>query len=187
MSHNFSVSGGLGYTWTHDYVDGFPNTPNGPFDEDYNGFGFKAAGSYQLPKQVMLSATYRFQTGPNYARQLVVAAPASCACTFSAGRGATGFGGLNGGGAGTNTITSTTVYLTPVSAFRQDNISVFDIRAEKTLNLTGGTRLRLFFDAFNLLNAYAAETINFTTGTTFEQPTTILGPRTGRIGLRLVW
>jgi Carboxypeptidase regulatory-like domain len=187
MSHNFSVTGGFGYTWTHDYVDGFPNTPNGPFDEDYDGFGFKAAGSYQLPKQVLLSATYRFQTGPNYARQLVVAPPASCACTFSAGRGAAGFGGLNGGGAGTNTITSTTVYLTPVSAFRQDNISVFDIRAEKTLNLTGTTRLRLFFDAFNLLNAYAAETINFTTGTTFEQPTTILGPRTGRLGVRVVW
>jgi hypothetical protein len=181
MSHNFSLTAGLGYTWTHDYVDGFPNTPNPPADEDYNGFGFKGAGSFQLPYKVLLAATYRFQKGPNYARQLVVSAPASCACTFSAGRGGAGFGGLN-----TGAITTTTVYLTPVSAFRQDKISVFDIRVEKTVN-AGPTKLRLFFDAFNLFNSYAAEAIAFTTGTTFQQPTTILGPRTGRIGLRFVW
>jgi hypothetical protein len=187
MSHNFSLSGGLGYTWTHDYVDGFPNTPNGPFDEDYHGWGFKAAGTYQLPYQMLLSGTYRFQTGPNYARQLVVSPPASCACTFSAGRGAAGFGGLNTGGAGTNTISSTTVFLTPVSAFRQDDISVFDVRFEKTVNLVGSSRVRLFFDLFNALNAYAAEAIAQTTGATFQQPTTILGPRTARIGFRMMW
>jgi hypothetical protein len=51
----------------------------------------------------------------------------------------------------------------------------------------GATKLRLFLDAFNLLNAYAAETISFTTGTSFQQPTGVLGPRTFRIGTRFVW
>jgi hypothetical protein len=45
----------------------------------------------------------------------------------------------------------------------------------------------LFLEGFNLANAYAGETIVQATGTTYLQPTAILGPRTGRVGFRLVW
>jgi hypothetical protein len=63
---------------------------------------------------------------------------------------------------------------------------VIDLRVEKTVAL-GPTKVRLFLDGFNLTNAYAAETINTRAGTNFQQPTAILGPRTGRIGLRFIW
>lgn len=48
-------------------------------------------------------------------------------------------------------------------------------------------KVRLFLDGFNLANAYAGETIVQATGTTYLQPTAILGPRTGRVGVRFVW
>ena len=64
---------------------------------------------------------------------------------------------------------------------------MFDVRVEKTLNTGRGTKLRLFFDAFNLMNAYAGETITVQTGALYLQPTAILAPRTGRIGARFVW
>jgi hypothetical protein len=36
-------------------------------------------------------------------------------------------------------------------------------------------------------NACAAETISFSTGSAFEQPTAILASRTGRVGFRFMW
>jgi hypothetical protein len=52
-------------------------------------------------------------------------------------------------------------------------------------------RSRLFAGLYNLTNQYAAETINVSTRLssgvpTFQTPTAILGPRTGRVGFRFV-
>ena len=95
-------------------------------------------------------------------------------CTFSAQRG-----------------TSTTVYANPTpnayKEFRQDDIKVLDLRIEKTVNFGHAAKVRLFGDIYNITNAYAAETITQATGTAFQQPTAILGPRTGRIGFRFLW
>ena len=106
-------------------ADGYPNTPNGPFDYDYRICSFKANGTYNAPCGYPVSApVFRFQAGANYARTLSVSAPASCACTFSAARGgsATQHDGLRRHVA------------TPYNAYRQDNISVLDLRVEKTVN-----------------------------------------------------
>ena len=62
-----------------------------------------------------------------------------------------------------------------------------DVRVEKSVALGKGVRVRLFGDVFNIMNAYAAETLTVSTGLSYLQPTAILGPRTGRIGARLVW
>jgi carboxypeptidase family protein len=173
QSRGFSAGGGFGYTWSHDFPLSYPNTPNGPFDYDYTTANFKANAQWALPwGGVMLSAVYRFQLGSNYARTLSVSAPASCACTFSAARG--------------GSLSNTTVYATQYNAYRQDGISVLDLRGEKTLTFSQ-VKLRLFVDGFNLLNQYAAETISVTTGTNFQRPTAILGPRTARVGFRFIW
>jgi hypothetical protein len=180
MSHNFSVSGGYGYTWRHDFTYGYPNTPNGPFDDDFSSAGFKANAQYTAPFGILLSAVYRYQLGENYARRVSVSAPASCACAFSA---AAGSNGSNAAGS----LSATNIFATPYNAFRQDNISVVDLRVEKTVKLGDVAKVRLFLDGFNLSNAYAAETITTIAGATFQQPTAILGPRTARIGLRFIW
>ncbi|MCC7124013.1 MAG: carboxypeptidase regulatory-like domain-containing protein [Acidobacteria bacterium] len=168
----WSLGAGASHTWSHDYPAGYPYTPNGPFDYDSTSYSFKANAQYQAPFGVLLSAVYRFQSGANYARVLAVTAPASCNCTFSAGRS---------GSSAANTL-----YVSDYDDFRQDNVSVFDIRAEKSITF-GPARLRVFVDGFNLLNAYAAETISATTGPAFQTPTAVLGPRTGRVGFRLGW
>ncbi len=179
QSHNYSLQGGFGYTWQHDYPYGYPNTPNGPFDYDFSTYSAKASATYSAPFGIMLSGIYRFQAGQNYARRISVTVPSSCACTFSAAAGSNG-SNTNG------SLSSTAIFATPYNAFRQDNISILDLRVEKTLTLAQ-TKLRLFLDGFNLGNQYAAETINTTAGVNFQQPTAILGPRTFRIGARFIW
>jgi Carboxypeptidase regulatory-like domain len=181
QSHNYSISAGVGYTWQKDFPRGYPNTPNAPGDYDFTSYSFKASGTYNAPYGIIVSPVYRFQAGANYARQVTPSAPASCACTYSAAN----FGPASGPNA--SALSNNVAYVTAYNAFRQDNISVLDVRVEKSVNLGGGTKLRVFLDGFNLLNKYAAETISFSTGAAFQQPTAILGPRTGRIGLRFMW
>jgi hypothetical protein len=180
QSHNYSLGAGVGYTWQNDFPYGFPNTPNGPAAFDYSTYSFKANGTYNAPFGILLSAVYRFQAGQNYARRVSVTAPASCACTFSAAGGGPG-------GFATGSLTQAAIFATPYNAYRQDNISVIDLRVEKTVKLGDVAKVRLFLDGFNLANAYAAETIANLAGANFQQPTAILGPRTGRVGLRFIW
>jgi hypothetical protein len=173
QSHNYSLGAGFGYTWKHDFPLTFPNTPNGPFDYDYRDLSFKFNGMYTAPFGISISPVYRYQAGVNFARTLSVSAPGSCACSFSAARG--------------GSLTNTTVYATQYNANQQDNLSVLDVRVEKTVNLGSQAKVRLFLDVFNIANSYAAETISQATGAAFLQPTAILGPRTARIGARLIW
>jgi hypothetical protein len=183
QSHNYSLGAGFGYTWQHDYTVTYAATPNGPFDYDYSIASFKANGTYNAPWKILLSGVYRYQLGSNYARTIAPGATQTActlpggavgACTFSAQRG-----------------TSTTVYanatLDAYKQFRQDNISVVDLRIEKTVTLGNIAKIRLFGDLYNITNKYAAETITQSTGSAFQTPTAILGPRTARVGFRFVW
>jgi hypothetical protein len=173
QSNHYSLGGGFGYTWQHDFPLTFPNTPNGPFDYDYRSISAKMNAQILAPWGISISPVYRYQGGANFARTLSVAAPATCNCTFSAARG--------------GTLGNTTVYATPYNANTQDNLSVIDVRVEKTVNLGNVAKVRLFLDGFNLTNKYAGETIVQATGATYLQPTAILGPRTARVGFRLIW
>ena len=173
LSHNYSLNGGFGYTWSNAYPLSYPNTPNGPFNYDFTRYSFKLSGTYNAPWGITISPLFRFQNGAPYARTLSVSAPASCACTFSAARA--------------GSLTNTTVYTTPYGAYRQDNVGDLDVRVEKTVNFGHVAKVRLFLDGYNLTNSYAAQTINVTTGPSFQNPTSILAPRTGRIGFRFIW
>jgi hypothetical protein len=179
QSHNYSLGAGFGYTWQHDFPYGYPNTPNGPFDYDFSSYSFKANSQYTAPFGILLSAVYRYQAGSNYARRVSVSAPASCACAFSAAAG-------GNGSVANGSLSATTIFATPFNAYRQDTISIVDLRVEKTVAV-GPAKLRIFFDGFNLTNKYAAETINTLAGASFQQPTAILAPRTGRVGFRFLW
>src|SRR5207247_622871 len=151
QSRNYSVTAGFGYTWQHDFPRGFPNTPNAPADYDFTGYSFKASGIYNAPFGILISPVYRFQAGANYARQLTPSAPGSCACTYSAAN----FGPASGPTG--SSLTNNVAYVSDYNAFRQDNISVIDVRVEKTVSLGGSAKVRLFLDGFNLANASAAE------------------------------
>ena len=109
----------------------------------------------------------RHQSGVNFARTINV--PATAGNTF----------GL--------VYPATTIYAEPANSNREDNITVFDIRAEKQFSFGSRVRLRAMFDAFNLTNSHASETIGRTTGISYLKPTAILAPITARVGFRFIF
>jgi hypothetical protein len=166
-SNKLSYQLGGGYTWTTDYPEGFPVNPNQPGVFDRTGWGVKATATYDAPYGIRLSPVLRHQSGVNFARTISV--PASAATAF----------GL--------VMPASTIYAEDADANREDNIWVFDVRAEKTVELVGRLRTRLFLDLFNITNSHASEAITRTTGANYLRPANILAPFTARLGFRLLW
>lgn len=161
-ANRWSGSVGGAYTWMSDFPNGFPQNPNQPGLEDRTVWNLKVTGSYDAPYGVRLSPVVRHQSGGNYARLLTITAP-------------------------TGLIASGTAYAEPANANREDNIWVFDVRAEKTINMGSRARTRLFLDVFNIANSSASETITRATGVNYQRPTAILAPRTARVGFRFLF
>ena len=159
----WSASLGGAYTWMTDFPNGYPQNPNQPGAEDRTVWNFKASGSYDAPYGIRISPVLRHQSGANYARTNTLAFPT----------------GITGSG--------TTIYMEPMNTNREDNIWVFDIRGEKTVNFTDRIRTRLFVDLFNITNSHASETISRQTGLGYQKPSAILAPITARLGFRFQW
>ena len=165
----WSASIGGSYTWQRNFPEGADNHPVSPDEpglEDRTYWNLKMSGSYDAPWGIKLSPVLRHQAGDNFAREISVSS--SAARRF----------GL---------IYSGTIYADAADANREDNIWVFDLRTEKTVNLTDRIRTRLFLDLFNLTNSAAGESVTRTTGRNFLRPSTILAPRTARVGFRFLW
>jgi hypothetical protein len=173
-SNKWSGQLAYSYTWIHDYPSTaaapngpFPLNPNQPGSYDRTTWQFKATGSYDAMWGLRVSPVLRHQSGSNYAREISV--PASAATPF----------GL--------VLPASTIYGDDAADNRQDNIWVFDVRLEKTLEVTSRARFRAFLDFFNITNSSASETITRTTGTNSERPANILAPFTTRLGFRFLW
>jgi hypothetical protein len=162
--NKWSGQAGFGYTMQSNFPENYPLNPNQPGLEDRTNWNFKAAASYDARGGIRISPVLRHQSGVNFARTVSITAPSSCACT------ATG-----------------TAYVEPADSNREDNIWVFDVRAEKQLSFGSRVRLRLMFDAFNLTNSHASETISRATGLSYLKPSAILAPRTARVGFRFIF
>ena len=169
LANRWAAQVGGSYTWANDFPgtpvnpNGYPNTPNGTFDEPTTRWDFKLSGTYEAPYGIRVSPLVRHQAGANFARQFVVGAGLATAA---------------------NAIFSGTVNVEPLNSRRHDNITVLDVRADRGFNLTGTMRVRLFVDLFNITNSNSAETRTITSGTAFLRPTAVLAPRTARIGAR---
>jgi hypothetical protein len=170
-ANRWSGQAGFGFTWMNNFpnnlnsLNGFPQNPNQPGAEERTIWNFKASGSYDAAWGIRISPVLRHQSGVNFAREIVLpAAPAT---------------GVS--------ISGVTMYADKAADNREDNIWVFDVRAEKQLTFSPRLRLRLMFDAFNLTNSHASETITRTTGTSYRKPSAILAPRTARVGFRFLF
>jgi hypothetical protein len=166
LSNKWTAQIGGSYVWAHDFPGAYPNTPNGTFDEDTTRWDFKLSGTYEAPYGIRLSPLVRHQAGANFARQ------------FSVGAGSATAAGA---------IFSGTVNVEPLNSNRHDNITVVDVRVDRSFNLGNNMRVRGFVDLFNLTNTNAAESRTITTGTAYLRPTAVLPPFTARIGARLSW
>jgi hypothetical protein len=162
--NKWSASIGGSFTWLGDFPNGaFPQNPAQPGFEERTQWNFKASGSYDAPFGIRLSPVLRHQSGTAYARTNTLTFPT----------------GITG--------TGTTIYMEPMNANREDNVTVIDIKAEKSVTLHDRLKARLFVDGFNLTNSHASETISRQTGTGYQKPSAILAPITMRLGVRLVW
>jgi hypothetical protein len=167
-ANRWSASIGGAYTMLHNFPSAPQRNPNNPGPEDRTTWNLKASGSYDAPYGIRLSPVLRHQSGANYARELTISAPSGLIATS--------------GGTGGNRA-----YADAANANREDNIWVFDVRAEKTVNFGDRTRARLFLDLFNITNSHASETISRATGLGYQKPSAILAPRTARVGVRFLW
>jgi hypothetical protein len=142
----------------------YPQNPNQPGVQHRSTWNFKATGSYDAGWGIRLSPVVRHQSGVNFARTLTISTPA-----------------------GSGLVASGLAYAEAANTNREDNIWVFDVRAERTFTLNGRLKARVALDAFNLTNSHASETIGRATGTAFRKPTAILAPFTTRLGVRLIF
>ncbi|MEZ5286579.1 MAG: hypothetical protein R2712_17585 [Vicinamibacterales bacterium] len=179
----WSVAAGASYTMLKDFpgqagngAAGFPNNPNAPGVQERSTWDFKLTGQYDAPWGFKVTPALRHQSGPNYARTIAV--PQSAATPYGLIYTGTIYAGEDGGEPGTSSN---------LWSFRQDNITILDVRIERSVSFGSTVRLRPFLDLFNILNNDAYETINVGTGSSFQRPSAILAPRTMRIGFRFVW
>jgi hypothetical protein len=137
----------------------------------------KLLGSYTLPYEVVLSATYQFSRGV----QTGGAAPSILATWSTAPATATTLGRAYSAGATTKSIN-----LMAVGAnYGNQNLQQLDLRASKRIKLDK-VRFRLDFDAYNLFNSDWPFTVSstFSTAATSNwlKPTNVLQARFFKIG-----
>jgi hypothetical protein len=72
----------------------------------------------------------------------------------------------------------------PMGTRRQDTILITDLRVEKT-HAFGGRNISVFFDLYNMFNANPAQNLQWSSGTSWNRPLSIVPPRLARIGAKL--
>ena len=120
-------------------------------------WNYKLVGRYILPWDVGVSASYKFQNGYQWARQVSVSLP----------------------NAGTEAVLAE-----PIEANRADNVHILDFRFEKSLKIPGIRKLTGMVDVFNALNANPVTNFRTITGPRFKEVIAVLDPRIVRFGVR---
>jgi len=142
-----------------------PITPNDLINTEpdgkvkYTDWSLKLHGTYEGPWGLKVSPMLRHQAGQNYGR------------TFTAV--------LNHG--------TIRIPAEPINTNRQDNISIFDFRAEKVFRVDAGLTFSPFVDLYNVFNANPVQNMTWTSGSSYLRPTNIVPPRVARVGAKVNW
>ena len=64
---------------------------------------------------------------------------------------------------------------------------ILDLRTEKGFKTIRGSTFSVLFDLYNIGNSDAASNIGWGSGSAFMLPSTIIGPRIARFGLKYDW
>jgi hypothetical protein len=72
----------------------------------------------------------------------------------------------------------------PMGTRRQDTILITDLRVEKT-HAFSGRNISVFFDLYNMFNQNPAQNLQWSSGTSWNRPLSIVPPRLARIGAKL--
>jgi carboxypeptidase family protein len=190
FSGRWSMLASLAHTWTDEFsrnyygnvfasaVNGaslfganngaFPNNPNDHTHNVFRTWNAKIYGSYEPGWGLRFTPVLKLQSGQPYGR-IVNAA-------------------LNYG--------TQAILVEPIGTRKQDNIAIFDIRAERRFKLPRSGSVSAILDVFNVANSNVATNIRWTTGLltvngtqipTFGTPISVLPPRIVRLGVKLDW
>ncbi|MGH9349928.1 MAG: carboxypeptidase regulatory-like domain-containing protein [Vicinamibacterales bacterium] len=169
----WSLQASFAYRWNRDHENVYfgntvreLDTPNNPNDlinttegrHHFTTWSAKLNGTVEIFRGWRVTPALRHQSGQPYGRVFLAA--------------------LNYG--------TQRILAEPIGTRRQDNLTVLDIRAEKVFQVSRH-RLSPFVDIYNMTNSDAASNIAFTSGSSFQLPSTIIGPRLLRFGLKYDW
>ena len=134
------------------------NTDDGRFN--FSTWTFKLNGTIDAGWGIHLTPALRVQSGQPFGRVINA-------------------GAANGINYGTQRILAE-----PLGTRKQDNIVILDLRAEKRFKIGKGGAVSGFIDLYNIGNSDAASNITWVSGSTFLLPSTIIGPRIARFGVK---
>ena len=126
---------------------------------EFTTWTVKAHGTYETPWAVRITPMLRHQSGQPFGR------------TFTQQ--------LRYG--------TVTLLAEPVGTRRMDNVTVVDLRVEKSVLLKENRRLAWFLDVFNCFNANPEQNTIWSSGASFLRPVSIVSPRIARVGMKVDW
>jgi hypothetical protein len=171
LSYEFAASKRLAQNWQFlasysatkihlPYID-TAVTPNSELfgEQETWEYGAKAAGSYNAPYDILVSAAFENRSGQPWGRTVL----------------------LTGG----TTIPSQVVRVEPIGAHRTPAINLTNLRLEKQFNLGGGRQARANLNFYNVFNRNTVLNVITQSGPTFQKATAltndgaiIMNPRT---------
>jgi hypothetical protein len=155
----------------HRWLDGVFQNRNQeffPLDETWSWAG-NVSGTYRFPYDVSVSGFLQSKSGVKGQRTNVF-------------RTADPDGGPSIANAG-----NTTIRLEPYGSQTLSAFNILNFRANKDFRMSGGRRLSLDFDVFNLLNLATPVAAEFASGPTFGYVTDVTPPRITRLGVRFAF
>ncbi|HYU77896.1 MAG TPA: carboxypeptidase regulatory-like domain-containing protein [Vicinamibacterales bacterium] len=175
MTGRWSLRASFTHTWNYDHASSYasnnvrqhalPFTPNDLINADrddgayrFTNWTAKLISTIQVPYGIKLTPVMRHQSGDQIGRIIQF--------------------GFNYG--------SQPVLVEPLNSHRMDNVTIWDLRAEKVVRF-GGQNLSGFVDLYNITNSNAEFRQIWTSGSSFGFPTTIVPPRIVRVGVKLDW
>ena len=177
MRGRWTLGGGFAHTWNGDHASGYsgqslrnnayPLTPNDLLNAGAGGrYEFststaKLHGSFAVPWQVRVTPVLRYQSGQPFGR------------TQTTDPGQLRYG-------------TVTLLMEPVGTRRLDDVTLVDVRIEKTMSVNHRP-VSAFLDVFNCLNANPEQNAIWSSGASFLRPLTIVSPRIARMGLSVNW
>jgi hypothetical protein len=161
----WSLLGSFAHTWSRDSAMGTGTnyTPNQLINthegrDTYTAWQGKISATAELPMAFRIIPILRHQSGDNFGRTFVQR--------------------LNFGTA--------TIKAEPRDGQRGPNVTVFDVRTEKTFRVSRA-RVVGFFDVYNMFNTNAEQVLTTSSGASWLRPIAITPPRIARVGVRLDW
>jgi hypothetical protein len=175
MSGRWSLRASFTHTWNYDHGTTFagsavrqyslPFTPNDLINTDredgaykFTNWTAKLMSTIEAPYGVRLTPMLRHQSGDQIGR--IVQVP------FNYG--------------------AQPVLVEPLGSNRLDNVTIWDLRAEKVFRF-GGRSVSGFMDLYNISNSNAEFRQIYISGSSFGFPTTIVPPRIVRFGVKVDW